>query len=69
MLSSIILEAVKDFRDVVKFAPRDADARSKLVECEKEYKRREFEKAIAVDDSKSILETIGDIDSMAVDSS
>ncbi|KAI8808905.1 serine/threonine-protein phosphatase 5-like protein [Cladochytrium replicatum] len=63
-------DAVKDFRTVTKVAPRDADAKQKLAECEKEIKRREFEKAIAVDElHKSAAELVGDIDSMIVEPS
>jgi serine/threonine-protein phosphatase 5 len=61
---------VKDFRAVVKVAPRDADARSKMSECEKELKRREFEKAISFDElKKPILELIGDYESIIVEPS
>ncbi|KAJ3034697.1 Serine/threonine-protein phosphatase 5 [Rhizophlyctis rosea] len=61
-------EAVKDFRSVVKVAPNDADARAKLAACEKELKRREFEKAISFDEKKrSPEEMIGDVDAMVVE--
>lgn len=60
---------MKDFRNVTKFAPQDVDARNKLVECEKMYRRIEFEKAISGDeDARSALELLGDIENMAVDS-
>ncbi|KAJ1550928.1 PsbP domain-containing protein 3, chloroplastic, partial [Cladochytrium tenue] len=64
-------DAVKDFRAVVKVAPRDADARVKLTECEKELRRREFEKAIAFDEKqpRSAVELIGDVDAMVVEPS
>ncbi|KAJ3343694.1 hypothetical protein HDU83_005544 [Entophlyctis luteolus] len=63
-------DAVKDFKAVVKVAPRDADARAKLQECEKELKRRMFENAISFNEvKKSALEAIGDIDSIIVESS
>ena len=63
-------EAVKDFKAVVKVAPMDKDARSKLVECEKELRRIEFEKAISFDEvPKSALEIIGNIDEMIVEPS
>ncbi|KAI8825656.1 Serine/threonine-protein phosphatase 5 [Fimicolochytrium jonesii] len=63
-------EAVKDFRAVCKVAPKDADARKKLADCEKELKRITFEAAIAFDEVKrSIKDMIGDVDSMVVDSS
>ncbi|TPX39726.1 hypothetical protein SeMB42_g05524 [Synchytrium endobioticum] len=60
-------EAVKDLRSVVKVAPRDADAKLKFAECQRELKRREFEKAIAMNDSKSAVELIGDLESIPVD--
>ncbi|KAI9340694.1 serine/threonine-protein phosphatase 5 [Zopfochytrium polystomum] len=64
-------DAVKDFRAVVKVAPRDADARVKLSECEKELKRREFEKAISFDEKqvKSVKELVGDLDNIVVEAS
>ena len=65
---AVQLDAVKDFRSVVKVAPNDADARSKLAACEKELKRREFEKAISFDEKKrSPEELIGDVDAMVVE--
>jgi len=61
-------DAVKDFRSVVKVVPTDADARLKLVECEKEFKRREFEKAIASDEPPfNIQEKIGNIEDIIVE--
>lgn len=61
-------EAVKDFRGVVKVVPKDADARSKLAECEKEFKRREFEKAIASDEVvEDILAKIGNPDDIVLE--
>jgi serine/threonine-protein phosphatase 5 len=64
-------DAVKDFKAVVKVAPRDADAKIKLSECEKELRRREFEKAISFDEkaSKTAKELLGDIDSIVVETS
>ncbi|KAI8854197.1 serine/threonine-protein phosphatase 5-like protein [Chytridium lagenaria] len=63
-------DAVKDFRAVVKVAPRDADAKLKLSECEKELKRVEFEKAISFEeDKKSAVDLIGDINNITVDAS
>lgn len=57
-------------RTVVKVVPNDADAKSKLVECEKELRRRQFESAIAVEEQQiSALEKIGDIDSIIVEAS
>ncbi|KAI9203900.1 Metallo-dependent phosphatase-like protein [Polychytrium aggregatum] len=64
-------EAVKDFRAVVKVAPKDADAKQKLTECEKELRRQEFEKAIMVDDEHkvSIIKQLGDLEAIIVEPS
>lgn len=65
-----IKEAVKDFRAVCKVAPKDADARKKLAECEKEHKRRTFEAAISFDEKKrSAAEAIGDVAGIIVEPS
>ena len=48
---------------VKKFRPKDKDAILKYTECEKIVRRQAFEKAIAVDDKKSLTDTI-DVDSM-----
>lgn len=63
-------EALKDFRMVLKVAPSDQDAKRKCVECEKELRRIEFEKAITFDEIvKSAKELIGDIDNIEVSES
>lgn len=64
-------DAVKDFKAVVKVAPRDADAKIKLSECEKELRRREFEKAISFDEkaTKTAKEMLGDVDLITVEAS
>ncbi|KAJ3220907.1 Serine/threonine-protein phosphatase 5 [Clydaea vesicula] len=62
-------EAVKDFRNVCKVAPNDRDARLKLIECEKEFKRIEFEKAIACDEHFDIVERIGNVDEIVLEQS
>ena len=50
--------------------PTDPSARQKLLACEKEYKRIQFEKAIFVESvSKSAVELLGDIDSIKVEDS
>jgi serine/threonine-protein phosphatase 5 len=59
-------DARKDFRMVVKHAPGDKDARGKLDECERVIRRTEFEKAIEVDEFKSVTESIS-IESMMVE--
>ena len=51
-------EAVNDFKCVVKTAPSDRDAREKLTECMKEYKRRLFEEAIAAEVEASAIDSI-----------
>ncbi|KAJ3287813.1 Serine/threonine-protein phosphatase 5 [Borealophlyctis nickersoniae] len=68
MAMNKLKEAIKDFRSVVKVAPKDTDARNKLAVCEKELKRREFEKAITFDEKKrSAVEMIGDVDAIVVE--
>ncbi|RKO88807.1 Metallo-dependent phosphatase-like protein [Blyttiomyces helicus] len=63
-----VKDALKDFKSVVKVAPKDADARKNLQECEKELRARAFEKAIECDDQKrSALEALGDIDAIVVE--
>jgi len=52
-------EALKDFKTVVKVHPSDSDAKLKLIQCEKEIKRRAFEEAITVDDlHRSVVESL-----------
>ncbi len=63
-----MLDAVRDLRTVVKCAPHDADAKSKLSECEKEYKRQEFEKAIAMGEKASVMSQFAHIGEMEVES-
>ncbi|XP_041354405.1 serine/threonine-protein phosphatase 5-like [Gigantopelta aegis] len=58
--------ALKDFDAVVKVKPNDKDARSKFTECNKIIKRMAFEKAIAVDDTSSIADTL-DLDHMDIE--
>ena len=48
---------------VVKVRPNDKDARLKFTECKKIVHQQAFAKAIAVDDEKSVVETL-DLDSM-----
>jgi serine/threonine-protein phosphatase 5 len=63
-------EALKDFETVVKFKPKDEDARAKYNECNKLVKRIAFEKAIAVDDGskKSVAESIN-LDNIVIEPS
>jgi serine/threonine-protein phosphatase 5 len=63
-------EALADFKSVVKVAPRDRDALLKLKDCEKEFRRLEFEKAIAFEEvSQSALDLLGNIDEIHVEDS
>ncbi|KXS19887.1 protein phosphatase 5 [Gonapodya prolifera JEL478] len=63
-------EAIKDLKTVLKLSPKDATASAKLSAAEKEFRRRQFEQAIAVDDSRrSALERLGDIDAIIVEPS
>ena len=48
---------------VTKFRPKDRDANLKYLECKKIVQRQAFEKAIAVDDKKSVADTV-DLKSM-----
>ena len=48
---------------VTKFRPKDRDANLKYLECKKIVQRQAFEKAIAVDDKKSVAESV-DLNSM-----
>lgn len=70
MALSKFKDALKDFKAVTKVAPGDKDARSKMVECEKEVRRRQFEEAIACDElHRSAIELLGDINEMIVEES
>ena len=61
--------ALKDFENVAKAKPSDADAQKRFKECEKIVRLIAFEKAIAVDDNeKSVIESI-DLDSMVIEDS
>jgi serine/threonine-protein phosphatase 5 len=54
---------------VVRVAPTDPDARIKLKECEKVWKKQEFERAIASDEKPyDVLDKIGEINDIIVDS-
>ncbi|XP_025423474.1 serine/threonine-protein phosphatase 5 [Sipha flava] len=59
-------EALRDYEVVVKALPNDKDANRKYTECNKMVKRLAFEKAISVEDSKSVSEQI-DIESMSIE--
>lgn len=59
--------SVRDYEAVAKACPNDKDARLKYNECKKIVHQQAFAKAIAVDDKKSVVETL-DIDSMAIES-
>eukprot|EP01113_Clastostelium_recurvatum_P027663 TRINITY_DN3340_c0_g1_i2.p1 TRINITY_DN3340_c0_g1~~TRINITY_DN3340_c0_g1_i2.p1 ORF type:complete len:476 (-),score=61.94 TRINITY_DN3340_c0_g1_i2:41-1468(-) len=51
-------DALKNFRQVVKIVPNDRDARTKLLECEKQIKKMAFEEAIASEHTKSVFEEV-----------
>lgn len=48
---------------MVKVCPKDKDAQKKFTECKKIVHQQAFAKAIAVDDKKSIVETL-DLEAM-----
>ncbi|KAJ2547738.1 Palmitoyl-protein thioesterase 1, partial [Coemansia sp. RSA 1933] len=59
-------EARADFREVTKRQPNDAGARNKYVECDKLYRRIQFERAIDSEaDRKRVADTI-DLNSFAI---
>ena len=60
---SVWLKTVFASLKVKKFRPKDKDANLKFTECKKIVQRQAFEKAIAVDDSKSVVDSL-DLDSM-----
>jgi serine/threonine-protein phosphatase 5 len=49
---------------VVKFRPKDKDARLKFTECKKIVQKQAFEKAIAVDHEKKSLSESLDVNSI-----
>lgn len=53
-----VKEAFRDFKHVVTMCPDDADARTKLAQCEKEVKRIAFINAIAREDSIPLSERL-----------
>lgn len=60
--------SLKDYEIVTKFRPKDKDACLKYQECKKIVQRQAFEKAIAVDDKKSVADTVN-LDSIVVEES
>ncbi|XP_060555643.1 serine/threonine-protein phosphatase 5-like [Ruditapes philippinarum] len=58
--------ALKDFEAVVKVRPNDKDAKAKYTECNKIVKMNAFAKAIAVNDTKSVAESL-DLESMTIE--
>ncbi|XP_028409082.1 serine/threonine-protein phosphatase 5-like [Dendronephthya gigantea] len=61
--------SLKDYETVVKFRPKDKDARLKYTECKKIVQKKAFEKAIAVDHEKKPMAESLDVNSMNVDDS
>jgi len=59
--------SIRDYEAVLKVRPSDKDAKLKLVECRKIVHQRAFAKAIAVDDNKSVIDTL-DLDSITIES-
>nr|CAG4640747.1 EOG090X03S1 [Eulimnadia texana] len=58
--------ALRDYEAVTKARPNDKDARLKFAECSKIVKMQAFAKAIAVETSKSVADTVN-IDTMAIE--
>ncbi|EEB13025.1 serine/threonine-protein phosphatase PP-V, putative [Pediculus humanus corporis] len=58
--------ALKDYETVKKAKPNDKDAQMKFMECNKIVKKIAFEKAIAVEDTKSIADII-DLESIVIE--
>lgn len=56
------------YLQVVKVRPNDKDAKVKLNECQKIVRKIQFERAIAVEDNKSVVDCI-DIDAMTIEDS
>uniref|UniRef100_A0A2P2I2P8 protein-serine/threonine phosphatase n=3 Tax=Hirondellea gigas TaxID=1518452 RepID=A0A2P2I2P8_9CRUS len=58
--------AVKDYENVVRVRPFDKDAKLKMTECQKVVQMLLFQKAIAVDDKKSVADSIN-LDAMTIE--
>jgi len=58
--------SMRDYEAVLKACPNDKDAKKKFTECKKIVHQRAFAKAIAVDDSKSVVESL-DLDSITIE--
>ncbi|KJE91460.1 type 5 protein serine/threonine phosphatase isoform [Capsaspora owczarzaki ATCC 30864] len=61
-------DSLKDLQAVVKVAPNDKDAQTKMRECEKIVKRIAFEKAIAADDKKPCID-MAEVNDLSIDNS
>lgn len=59
--------ALKDFEAVTRARPNDKDAKLKFTECGKIVKKKAFEKAISVDDSKKSIADLIDLEQMAIE--
>ncbi|CAH0746971.1 unnamed protein product [Bemisia tabaci] len=59
-------QALSDLATVTKFRPNDSDAKMKYNECNKIVKKLMFEKAIAVNDTRSIADSIN-FESMTIE--
>lgn len=58
--------SIRDYESVLKARPNDKDAKLKFTECKKIVHQQAFAKAIAVDDNKSIVESL-DLDSIHIE--
>ncbi|KAK6635261.1 Serine/threonine-protein phosphatase 5 [Polyplax serrata] len=58
--------ALRDYETVKKARPNDKDAQLKFIECNKIVKKIAFERAIAVDDTKSIADSI-DLENIVIE--
>ncbi|CAH8459687.1 unnamed protein product [Schistosoma turkestanicum] len=61
-------EALADYETVIRVAPSDRMAREKLTECRKIIRRKAFEKAIAIEDQPSPIESF-DLSTITVEAS
>lgn len=59
--------SIRDYESVLKARPNDKDAKMKFTECKKIVHQRAFAKAIAVEDSKSVVESL-DLESIHIES-
>lgn len=58
--------SIRDYESVLKARPNDKDAKLKFTECKKIVHQQAFAKAIAVEDSKSVVESL-DLESIHIE--